>query len=46
MVLSKCAVSGSKTSWFIKERGAIGLLISLLEVKSRFEGITILSNTI
>ena len=33
MLLSKCSVGNTKTSKFLKEQGARGLLINLTEVK-------------
>ena len=42
MLLSRCAVYGSKKSKFTKQQEASGFLTSLLGVKSTFEGIPLL----
>ena len=43
MLLSNCAVFGSKKSRFTKEQEASGLLTSLLVVKSTVKGSPLLS---
>ena len=45
MVLSKCAICGSKKSKFIKKQEAIGLL-SNLDTKTPFSKITILGDVL
>ena len=43
MFLSKCAICNSKTSRFVKEQEARGLL-SKLEIKSHLSKLSLLSN--
>ena len=45
MILSKCAICGSKNSWFIKNQEAKGLL-SKLVIKTLLSKITLLGDSL
>ena len=46
MLSSNCAVYGSKKSIYIKERDVSGFLTDLLNIKTIFEGISIMKNIV
>ena len=46
MLSSNCAVYGSKKSIYIKERDVSGFLTDLLNIKTVFEGISIIKNIV